>query len=84
MAGRPPSLDVRTIYRPISLSDAAKTDAYSASSKIHRKSLYFAVIEGGKKIALYPPGGRVMRYLLAWMLGVPGVLIFIWFCMAHC
>jgi len=27
---------------------------------------------------------RAMKYLFAWILGVPGLLIFIWFCMNHC
>jgi hypothetical protein len=25
-----------------------------------------------------------MKYLFAWLIGVPGILVFIWFCMAHC
>ena len=27
---------------------------------------------------------RVMKYLFAWILGVPGILIFVWFMMNHC
>jgi len=25
-----------------------------------------------------------MKYLFAWIVGVPGLLIFVWFCMNHC
>jgi hypothetical protein len=28
-------------------------------------------------------GGGAMKYLFAWMLGVPGVIIFIWFLINH-
>lgn len=28
-------------------------------------------------------GVRLMRYLIAWVLGVPGVVIVIWFLMSH-
>jgi len=26
----------------------------------------------------------VMKYLFAWILGVPGILVFVWFMMNHC
>jgi hypothetical protein len=29
------------------------------------------------------PTGGVMRYIIAWALGVPGILIVLWFLMAH-
>jgi len=25
-----------------------------------------------------------MKYMLAWILGVPGILVFVWFMMNHC
>jgi hypothetical protein len=25
-----------------------------------------------------------MKYLFAWILGVPGILVFVWFMMNHC
>ena len=28
-------------------------------------------------------GGYVMKYIAAWMLGVPGILIVIWFLFSH-
>lgn len=28
-------------------------------------------------------GGENMKYLFAWMIGVPGVIIFIWFLVNH-
>jgi hypothetical protein len=27
---------------------------------------------------------RVMKYLFAWIIGVPGILVFVWFMMNHC
>ena len=28
-------------------------------------------------------GGKNMRYIIAWALGVPGILVVLWFLMAH-
>jgi hypothetical protein len=27
---------------------------------------------------------NAMKYLFAWIIGVPGLLVFVWFCMNHC
>jgi hypothetical protein len=31
----------------------------------------------------YRAGGKLMKYIVAWALGVPGILIFLWFVFAH-
>ncbi len=34
-------------------------------------------------IALQSDGGKLMKYLFAWILGVPGGLILLWFLFNH-
>jgi len=36
----------------------------------------------GTRVAL-PQSGGFMRYILAWALGVPGIVVIIWFLMSH-
>jgi len=40
------------------------------------------VTSSGTRVALLQPGG-FMRYILAWALGVPGIVVIIWFLMSH-
>jgi hypothetical protein len=60
----------KAFFEEISIA-AANYDAFGRQSK------------SGPPVAYHAPGGKTVKYLFAWILGVPGGLIVLWFLFNH-